>query len=279
MFVGGLKGCIKHAVINLKPRTLGQAFRYAKTQETNVIALLVEAKLSGISFSRNSVYNTSPASKNTFAIQKSNAFPSSSTNSSPTVNSKPRNLRPLSANDFEERKAKGLCLWCDEKYTPEHKCGKKRIYLLEGNYSEDSPEEQEPLTEEIEVQHINLVQEELPQMSLSAITSKAAYYTLKVQGKYGKRPLLILVDSGSTHNFLDSNVAKELNVNSEIVPTFQVSLADGKQIQGGEVCKSFNWEMQGQQSCDDTFLLPLTDYDLILGIQWLEPLKRILWDF
>lgn len=101
MFVGGLKGCIKHAVINLKPQTLGQDFRFAKTQETNVIALLGEAKLAGISFGRNSVYNTNATSKNTFALQKS-----ASVNSSPAVNSKPRTMRPVSATDYDDRKAK-----------------------------------------------------------------------------------------------------------------------------------------------------------------------------
>lgn len=33
--------------------------------------------------------------------------------------------------DFEERQAKGLCFWCDEKNSYGHKCSKKQIYVVE----------------------------------------------------------------------------------------------------------------------------------------------------
>lgn len=36
--------------------------------------------------------------------------------------------------------------------------------------------------------------------------------TMRLKGKYKKRTVNILVDSGSTHNFLDTKVAKDLGL-------------------------------------------------------------------
>lgn len=37
----------------------------------------------------------------------------------------------LTSKEMEERKAKGLCFWCDEKYTMGHKCKKKQLFSVE----------------------------------------------------------------------------------------------------------------------------------------------------
>ncbi|EPS61967.1 hypothetical protein M569_12825, partial [Genlisea aurea] len=46
-------------------------------------------------------------------------------------------IRRLPQKDFEERKAKGLCFHCDEKFMPSHKC--KRLFVIE---FEDAEEEE-----------------------------------------------------------------------------------------------------------------------------------------
>ncbi|EPS60893.1 hypothetical protein M569_13908, partial [Genlisea aurea] len=46
-------------------------------------------------------------------------------------------IRRLPQKDFEERKAKGLCFHCDEKFMPGHKC--KRLFVIE---FEDAEEEE-----------------------------------------------------------------------------------------------------------------------------------------
>lgn len=37
--------------------------------------------------------------------------------------------------------------------------------------------------------------------------------------------------------------------------------------------------MQGEFFTAETLIMPLAEYDLILGIQWLKPWGPILWDF
>lgn len=49
-------------------------------------------------------------------------------------------------------------------------------------------------------------------ISLQALNGCAAYQTLVLQGYSNKVAINILVDSGSTHNFLDPKIAKQCGV-------------------------------------------------------------------
>ena len=57
----------------------------------------------------------------------------------------------------------------------------------------------------------------------------------------GKKPLHILIDNGSTHNFLDTHVAKELGCRIEVIPSLNVVVADGNKVKISNVVKSFTW--------------------------------------
>ena len=53
------------------------------------------------------------------------------------------------------------------------------------------------------------------------------YQTMKVMGKIKKQPLVVLIDSGSTHNFLDQMVVKRLKVPTKIITRVKVTVANG----------------------------------------------------
>ena len=98
--------------------------------------------------------------------------------------------------------AKGLCFFCDQPYERGHRCNikKTQLFLIEipGEDDEESaellPETGDDLSEETEVQ---------PQISMLALSGAQGFQTMRITGLYGKTPLHILIDSGSTHNFLD----------------------------------------------------------------------------
>lgn len=52
--------------------------------------------------------------------------------------------------------------------------------------------------------------EPTPVISVNALSGSATFNCMRVIGKYGKRKLYILIDPGSTHNFLDYKVAQEM---------------------------------------------------------------------
>jgi hypothetical protein len=54
--------------------------------------------------------------------------------------------------------------------------------------------------------------------------------TLKIEGYIKKKKVIVLIDFGSTHNFIHYKLAKALNFFVYPVPEFQVMIADGGTI-------------------------------------------------
>jgi hypothetical protein len=53
-------------------------------------------------------------------------------------------IKKLSQAELKERRDKGLCFNCDDKFSPGHRC--KKLFLIEGIYEEDNelPSEEGP---------------------------------------------------------------------------------------------------------------------------------------
>lgn len=111
-FISGLKPHMKKEVQALQPINLMQAVDFAKLREEK--------------FSELRKYQRYPPYSNNY----SNSQPSSSNN--PPLLPKPLSNIPvkrLSASKLQDRRDKGLCYSCDEKFIPGHKC-KSKIFLL-----------------------------------------------------------------------------------------------------------------------------------------------------
>ncbi|KAG2247460.1 hypothetical protein Bca52824_087088 [Brassica carinata] len=94
---------------------------------------------------------------------------------------------------MSERRAKGLCYYCDEKYTPEHylKHKKTQQFSLDGEEDEEDWKDAETGAEEqTEVGDI-------AQISISAVAGVSDYNTMRVKGLHGKKHLYVLIHSGS----------------------------------------------------------------------------------
>ncbi|GAV86795.1 RVP_2 domain-containing protein [Cephalotus follicularis] len=103
--------------------------------------------------------------------------------------------------------------------------------------------------------------------------------TMQVVGMIGRIPMQVLIDSGSTHNFLSAGLAHKLGLLVEDMSIVSVRVAIGEQLPCSKVIRKFTLKIQGYVFGTDVFLIPLENYDLILGIQWLASLGDILWNF
>ena len=79
-------------------------------------------------------------------------------------------------------------------------------------------------------------------------------------------PLQILVDSSSSHNFVDVDLAKRLGCKLEPINLQSVTVADGNKLQCYYMCRNFRWRLQGTEFCSDIFLIPLGSCDVVLGV-------------
>lgn len=57
---------------------------------------------------------------------------------------------------------------------------------------------------------------------------------------------------------------------------FEVKLPDERVLQYQGMCRKVKLTVQDQQITNDLFLLPLENYDVVLGIEWLQMFARYL---
>ncbi|KAF7117136.1 hypothetical protein RHSIM_RhsimUnG0001700 [Rhododendron simsii] len=117
------------------------------------------------------------------------------------------------------------------------------------------------------------------QISMHALAGCNSFRTMRIKGKLKGKIITILIDSGSTHNFLEPTIAKHSGFSIEATPNLSVAVANGTRLSSKAVCKNLSWEMQGIMFSAEVRLLSLGVCDMVLGIQWLSTLGPILWDF
>ncbi|KAL8153912.1 hypothetical protein V2J09_011672 [Rumex salicifolius] len=162
-------------------------------------------------------------------------------------------------------------------YTPGHhlKHKKSQIYFLEcDDDEEDLSAETSP---EAMTEQPSDIGEQL-QISLNALSGSAHFNCMRVVGQVGQTKLHILIDPGSTHNFLNLDVAKLLGCRLEYVKPLLVA-AVGHKLTSEFKCSDFAWRVQGYDFSTEVRTLPLDCCDLVLGIQWLTTVGPVWWDF
>ena len=135
--------------------------------------------------------------------------------------------------EYVKRKDEGRCFHCEGPYSHEHKCPDKNLRVVIC-WEEEELEEETQIQGEIEEEAVRWETEsqnmkENPQMSLSELSAGGLTqpHTMKMQGEIRGRKVLILVDSGASHNFISTDLVKELRLDMEDTLAYSVKLGDG----------------------------------------------------
>ncbi|PIN21602.1 hypothetical protein CDL12_05681 [Handroanthus impetiginosus] len=192
----------------------------------------------------------------------------------------PVRARRLTPQEMGERRAKGLCFNCNEKFTPGHQCKFPRRQLFVMDVKEVE-EESEDILEEDEVELIAEEHQETTNFQLSTTSSHGfpSFQTMRLTGNSKGKALHIFINPGATHNFLDIDYAKRLGCKLENTTPFSVTIAGGQKLLGNYICKSFSWKLQGIEFKSDIMTIPLSECDLVLGVQWLVTLGDTLFNY
>jgi hypothetical protein len=118
-------------------------------------------------------------------------------------------------------------------------------------------------------------QEAIPEISFHAIGGTTHPQTLRVMGRLRSKEVMVLIDGGSTHNFIDQSIVKTYEL--PVVPNrkFQVTVANGEKIDCTGLCPSLTIMIQGQIVTADYFILPVAACPVVLGVWWLATLGSV----
>ena len=168
-----------------------------------------------------------------------------------------------------EMRKKGMCYNCDERWSLNHRCKNRKSYLME-----EVEDEKAELVEIEEEEDKAELKEEKAEITLCALLGSTSPSTTRVIAILNGQKNVILLNTGSTHNFMDETLAKGLKLQTNVESNFGVRVANGQVIRTIGECKEMKLYLKL------TFnLLDLEGCGIVLGTQWLSTLGVISWDF
>jgi Retroviral aspartyl protease len=237
-FTGGLKPEIKSFVKVFRPQTLEDAYDHALNLEG-----AVESQMRKIKF------NSKPYPVN--------------------VTTKPQNQPSLSKNTLmDQRRLLGLCFKCGEKYYPGHQCRVKVQILLgqEDTLLEEACDQQ--VIHQSDTDQDAPIEEAI--VSMHVTHPSPSMQSMRFRGKVGTHCIYALLDSGSTHSFIDPSVLQGQNFQISVTKPLVVMVANGERMVTDTHCSSLTFSLQGHEFKGDLRLLQIKGYDVILGLDWLS---------
>ncbi|MCH83576.1 RNA-directed DNA polymerase (Reverse transcriptase) [Trifolium medium] len=197
-----------------------------------------------------------------------------------------RGFTHLSYQELMDRKQKGLCFKCGGPFHPMHQCPDKQLSVLvldeddrgetEENMIGDDGGETEENVIAVEVDESDEEKQgEMCILNLNHI-SYGNNKTVKFQGEMCGVPVLVLVDSGATHNFISQKLVRKLELPVEETPVMSIKLGHGFKTSTQGVCKGMELCIGDFKLTPAMHLFELGGIDVVLGIEWLSTLGDMI---
>ncbi|GKB95105.1 ty3-gypsy retrotransposon protein, partial [Tanacetum coccineum] len=236
-FIKGLKPDLRSAVRVMQPEGLNHAMKLAiSLGENKNYDMLTRGggsnRSTGLTSTSSYTRNSGTGSTRTLV----STIPADRKNGSGSL-VRPGPFKRLTEAEFTEKRSKGLCFKCDEKFLPGHRCPTKTL-----------------------------------QVSLNSVIGFTYPRTMKLCGNIGGIDIVVLIDSGATHNFLSQELVKHLGLFVSRTGSVGVMMGNGNFEKSHGMCKRVLLSFHELQIIEDLFPLPLGSTDAILGIKWLETL-------
>lgn len=278
-FISGLKPEIRREVQAFQPISLSHAISLVKLQKEKQ-----NDRFSSFSSRR--------------SHEPRNPPPRPTVNTSPvttittTAPKTPLPIKQLSPAELQAHRDKGLCYNCDDRWTAGHRC-KRQFHLLVAILETPEPHE-DPLSQlllasssqnlpetqtEPSPDPTHTIDPHQAQISLHALLGHPIPQTLRVLGCIAKTQVAILIDGGSTNNFIQERVAKRLGLPLKPAQTFQVLVGNGEELQCSTICPQVCIILGPHQFWVDLFVVPLRGAKLVLGVEWLKSLGPVFTDY
>ncbi|XP_028552250.1 uncharacterized protein LOC114580023 [Dendrobium catenatum] len=181
-------------------------------------------------------------------------------------------FKRLTDSELKEKRAKGLCYRCDEKFTLGHRCKERTLHVIIVGDSEEEENEGAAKEDGEEGEHPHLAMVEI---SLNSIAGLTSHSTMKLEGEIAGYKVMVLIDSGATHNFIACRFVEKVGLPVTQGRGVGVILGTGKKERCKGHCKGVTLTLQGEKTEQDFLLLDLGSTDVILGMQWLQSLGEM----
>ncbi|CAM8893647.1 unnamed protein product [Rhodiola kirilowii] len=270
IFMGGLRPEVLQEMILLEPNSLRRAMDMAKVVEQKII-----------SYRGWGGRIWPPRSPLT---QGGNAPPANRGHATPGSNNLP--TKRLTPAQMAVRREQGLCYNFDEKFIPRHRCKPRFQCLVMLEEGEECPadacmDDPEGMGDLITAPLVEALPEvdATPTISYHALQGQFVPSTLRIAGTIQGKAVVVLIDSGPTHNFIQTRVARHLNMEVEQSQYMNVTVGNGESLQCEGWCPKAQLLLGGRGYLVDLHIIPIYGADVVLGAQWLAEIGPTLFDY
>ncbi|KAH1250154.1 hypothetical protein GmHk_05G013373 [Glycine max] len=226
---------------------------------------------------------TSPFSLPTFFSLTLSQTDTSLTPPNPRPNPPPP-FKRLTSDEIAFRRERGLCFNCDEKYHRGHQCA-SRVFLLLAEDRDTIPIPDSPLITSLDPDpdpSFDPAHNPDPypaQLSLNSMAGHLAPETLRFIATIASNNVVLLVDGGSTHNFIQLQLVTQLSLPCRTTTPLRVMVGNGHQLECNTICEEIPVTIQAHNFHVDLYVLPISGANVVLGVQWLKSLGPVLTDY
>jgi hypothetical protein len=118
-----------------------------------------------------------------------------------------------------------------------------------------------------------------PSITLHVLSGWTTPKTTRIAAMIGSCIVIILIDSGSSHNFISERTANLLRLPVVPTETFTIHVANGESLKCRGRFEEVPVDLQGIVFSLTLYSLPFIGLDVVLGIQWLELLGSMICDW
>lgn len=172
----------------------------------------------GLTRTKDSIVATSYPVSSSSSIETNKSDPGSSH----SISASSSKTKKLCNQEYKEKREKGLCFYCDEKYSADPKCKNQKVLQLQ-IISEDGEEEDDWVLDEEEELETNQIS-----LSLNSVEGITGISSIRLVRNVNGKEVGFLIDIGATHNFVDPLTANRLQLPVQKVKKFKIKVAEGE---------------------------------------------------
>ncbi|KAL4021138.1 hypothetical protein IC575_019929 [Cucumis melo] len=149
-------------------------------------------------------------------------------------------VKRLSDAEFRARLDRGLCFRCNDKYSPGHRCKTKEkrelmFFIMNEEENEEENSHEEVTEGTVELKNLELTEDIA--IELKAMTRLSSKGTMKLKRWIMQKEIVVLIDSGATHNFIHQTLAVDLQLGLEQQTQFGYTIGNGTRCKEKGICR------------------------------------------
>jgi hypothetical protein len=110
---------------------------------------------------------------------------------------------------------------------------------------------------------------------LESISGVPKFNTFRMRGVLQGQRVLVLIDGGASHNFIDATLLKRRHIPTVEFEGFKVEVASGSTMPCNRYISGMKLTLGRHELVQDVYVMDLSDTNIILGVQWLSTLGPI----